>query len=53
MPGWQRHIPHLSHFYLDSSVENPLVCFYCTLNNLIGVLCVLSLILTITVQDRL
>lgn len=25
VPGWPCHIPHLSHFYLGSSVENPLV----------------------------
>lgn len=30
VPGWQHHIPHLSRFYLDASVENPLVKHHAT-----------------------
>lgn len=34
-PGWQCHISHLLHFYLGSSVENPLVKRHAVLKNII------------------
>ena len=44
---------HVVIFALEWKNDKHFLCLYCTLNNLIGVLCVLSLILTITIQDRL